>query len=150
MEVESHSAALEDVARVENSRESSAVGSQEDLTVVFWNQGDGRLLLPRQEWARDPTPSEVAFGWLYKSKRGQKCLNVLVIIISVFLLSLCLFFIMGQTVTTPLFLTQDHWMDVRARGRNPSVVVKKQPWLTYCSSEWPTFGVGTFDLLSGR
>lgn len=125
--------------------------SQEDLTVVFWNQGDGRLLLPRRERTQGPTPSEVAFGWLYKSKRGRECVNALVISVVVYLLFLYLFFVMGQTVTTPLSLTQDHWTDVRARGRNLSVVVKKQPWLTYCSSEWPTFGVGwpsvgTFDL----
>lgn len=127
------------------------MGSQEDLAVVFWNQGDRGLLLPRREWTRNTTPSEVAFGWLYKSERGRECLNVLVIFVSVFVLSMYLFFIMGQTVTTPLSLTQDHWTDVRARGRNLSVIVKKQPWLTYCSSEWPTFGVGwpsvgTFDL----
>jgi hypothetical protein len=58
---------------------------------------------------------------------------------------------MGQTVATPLSLTKDHWTDVRARGRNLSVIVKKEPWMTFCSSEWPVFGVywpleGTFYL----
>lgn len=51
-------------------------------------------------------------------------------------------FVMGQTVSTPLSLTKDHWTDVRVRGWNISVIVKKKPWLTFCSSEWPSFGVG--------
>ena len=60
-------------------------------------------------------------------------------------------FIMEQTVSTPLFLTKDYWTDVRASERNLSVMVKKKPWLTFCSWEWPAVGVGwpakgTFDL----
>jgi hypothetical protein len=51
-------------------------------------------------------------------------------------------FIMEQTVSTPLFLTKDYWTDVRASERNLSVMVKKKPWLTFCSWEWPAFGVG--------
>ena len=57
-------------------------------------------------------------------------------------LSLFLVFVMGQTVSIPLSLTEDHWTDIRARRRNLSVIVKKKPWQTYCTSEWPTFGVG--------
>ncbi|XP_053437027.1 uncharacterized protein LOC128578411 [Nycticebus coucang] len=58
---------------------------------------------------------------------------------------------MGQTVTTPLSLTLDHWTEVKRRGRDLSVEVKKGPWQTFCSLEWPTFNVGwpsggTFDL----
>jgi hypothetical protein len=49
---------------------------------------------------------------------------------------------MGQAVTTPLPLTLDHWMDVKTRAHNLSVEVRKRPWRTFCSSEWPTFGVG--------
>lgn len=49
---------------------------------------------------------------------------------------------MGQTVTTPLILTQNHWIDVKTRIHNLSVEVKKGPWQNFCSSEWPTFGVG--------
>ena len=70
---------------------------------------------------------------------------------SVAVLFLFVVFVMGQTVSTPLSLTKDHWTDVRARGQNLSVIVKRKPWLTFCSSEWPAFGVGwpaegTFDL----
>nr|XP_034342656.1 protein transport protein sec31-like [Arvicanthis niloticus] len=62
---------------------------------------------------------------------------------------------MGQTITTPLSLTLDHWGDVRARGHDLSVTVRKGPWQTFCTSEWPTFDVGwppegTFDLLTIR
>nr|AAQ96262.1 LRRGT00049 [Rattus norvegicus] len=67
---------LEDVPRAENSRESLAVGSQEDLTVVFWNKGDGVLFLPRRERTKNPTPSEVKFGCLFKYRRGQVCLDL--------------------------------------------------------------------------
>ncbi|ERE83902.1 neutral cholesterol ester hydrolase 1-like protein [Cricetulus griseus] len=49
---------------------------------------------------------------------------------------------MGQTVTTPLTLTLDHWTDVKTRAHNLSVEVRKGPWQTFCSSEWPSFGVG--------
>jgi hypothetical protein len=49
---------------------------------------------------------------------------------------------MGQTVTTPLTLTLDLWTDVKTRAHNLSVEVRKRPWRTFCSSEWPTFGVG--------
>lgn len=49
---------------------------------------------------------------------------------------------MGQTVTTPLSLTLDHWTEVKSRAHNLSVQVKKGPWQTFCVSEWPTFDVG--------
>jgi hypothetical protein len=77
---------------------------------------------------------------------------------SVFVLVLFLFFlifVIGQTVPTPLSLTEDHWMDVRARGWNLLVIEeereKKKTWKTFCTLEWPAFGVGwlpkgTFDL----
>ena len=45
----------------------------------------------------------------------------------------------------------DYWTDIRLRGQNLSVTVKKKLWQTFCTSEWPAFGVGwppegTFDL----
>jgi hypothetical protein len=49
---------------------------------------------------------------------------------------------MGQTVTTPLSLTLEHWKDVQRIASNQSVDVKKRRWVTFCSAEWPTFGVG--------
>lgn len=62
----------------------------------------------------------------------------------------CLFG-MGQTASTPLSLTLAHWSEVSARASNLAVRVKKGKWQTFCSSQWPTFGVGwpadgTFDL----
>lgn len=58
---------------------------------------------------------------------------------------------MGQTVTTPLTRTSTHWTDVKSRACNLSVVIRKGPWQTFCSSEWPASGVrwppeGAFDL----
>ncbi|XP_029417169.1 uncharacterized protein LOC115069525, partial [Nannospalax galili] len=57
---------------------------------------------------------------------------------------------MGQQLTTPLSLTLDHWKEVKSRAHNQSVEIKKHQWITFCSSEWPTFNVGwprdgTFD-----
>nr|QJT93252.1 gag protein [Syconycteris australis gammaretrovirus] len=49
---------------------------------------------------------------------------------------------MGQSNSTPLSLTLDHWRDVKTRAHNLSVEVKKGKWQTFCSSEWPSFGVG--------
>lgn len=111
-------ATLEDVPKVRDS--------QEDLTLAFQNEGDEILLFLKREWTWNPAPSEVAFGWLFKSKRGRVSLDVLVSLVSI--LFVCLLFLtMGQTVTTPLSLTTDHWTDVRARGQNLSVKVKKGP-----------------------
>ena len=65
--------------------------------------------------------------WLFKSRHGRVCLDVLVFIVCVLFLYLLFFvFVMGQTVTTPLSLTKDHWMEIRARGRNLSVEIKKK------------------------
>ncbi|XP_063082410.1 uncharacterized protein LOC111753915 isoform X2 [Cavia porcellus] len=49
---------------------------------------------------------------------------------------------MGQTTSSPLSLTLDHWSEVRERAHNLSLQVKKGKWQTFCSSEWPTFSVG--------
>ena len=49
---------------------------------------------------------------------------------------------MGQSVSTPLSLTLEHWKEVQVRAHNQSVEVRKGPWQTFCASEWPTFGVG--------
>ncbi|XP_041488295.1 uncharacterized protein LOC121433787 [Microtus oregoni] len=58
---------------------------------------------------------------------------------------------MGQTLTTPLSLTLDHWPDVCVRADNLSVDVRKKKWVIFCSSKWPTVGAewprdGTFNL----
>lgn len=39
----------------------------------------------------------------------------------------------------PLILA--HWGDVRAAAHNNNVNIKKDKWITFCSSEWPTFNV---------
>lgn len=49
---------------------------------------------------------------------------------------------MGQSITTPLSLTLQHWRDVQDTANNQSVDVHKKKWVTFCSSEWPTFNVG--------
>ena len=132
---------LEDVPRVTLEEVPRVRDSQEGLTLIWQSEEDKVFFLPEREWkqSRPPLPSE---GGLYKYSRGRVCLDILVSPVSVTVLFLFVVFIMGQTVSTPLSLTKDHWTDVRARGRNLSVIVKKKPWLTFCSSEWPAFGVG--------
>uniref|UniRef100_A0A8C3VUX5 Gag polyprotein n=1 Tax=Catagonus wagneri TaxID=51154 RepID=A0A8C3VUX5_9CETA len=49
---------------------------------------------------------------------------------------------MGQSVTTPLSLTLQHWKYVRNTASNQSVDVRKKKWIALCSTEWPTFDVG--------
>ncbi|XP_012584853.1 PREDICTED: bromodomain-containing protein 4-like [Condylura cristata] len=49
---------------------------------------------------------------------------------------------MGQGLSTPLSLTLSHWSEVDDRARNLSLVIKKRKWWTFCTSEWPTLGVG--------
>lgn len=79
------------------------------------------------------------------------CLICCLVVVSVIIVSLSELAKMGQTVTTPLTLTVDHWTEVKSRAQNLFVLVKKVSWQTLCSSEWPTFGIGwptegTFDL----
>ena len=48
---------------------------------------------------------------------------------------------MGQGESTPLSLMTDHFLDVRARAHNLSLLVNKSKLITFCSAEWPTFQV---------
>lgn len=45
-------------------------------------------------------------------------------------------------MSTPLSQILNHWSEVKTRAQNLSVTVKKGRWQTYCTSEWPAFGVG--------
>jgi hypothetical protein len=45
---------------------------------------------------------------------------------------------MGQTESTLLDILINHWREVRERGENLSVVVKKGKLVTLCLSKWPT------------
>uniref|UniRef100_A0A8C6YUC6 Core shell protein Gag P30 domain-containing protein n=1 Tax=Nothoprocta perdicaria TaxID=30464 RepID=A0A8C6YUC6_NOTPE len=49
---------------------------------------------------------------------------------------------MGQSQSTPLSLFVERFQDVKRRGHDLSVEVKKNKLIKYCSSEWPTFDVG--------
>jgi hypothetical protein len=89
---------LEEVPRVRDS--------QEGLTVIWQSEEDKVLFLPEREWW-NLTLSEIAFGWLYKSKCGQVCLDILVSSVSVailflfcFVLFCFLIFVIEQTVST--------------------------------------------------
>lgn len=48
---------------------------------------------------------------------------------------------MGQAPSTPLALTLAHWPEIRARGSNLSLLIKKAKWQVICASEWPALGV---------
>ncbi|XP_070929202.1 uncharacterized protein [Macaca nemestrina] len=49
---------------------------------------------------------------------------------------------MGNNQSTPLSLLVTNFKDVKARGRNLSVELKKGKLVTFCRLEWPSFGVG--------
>ena len=49
---------------------------------------------------------------------------------------------MGQTESTLLNILVNHWREVRERGENLSVVVKKDKLVILCFSKWSTFRVG--------
>ena len=90
---------LERVPRVWNS--------QEDLAVAWQSKGERVFSLPEREWTWNPTPSgresmwnptpsgnSVRLGWLYKSRRGRVCLDILVSFFSVAILFLFVVFVM--------------------------------------------------------
>ena len=59
---------------------------------------------------------------------------------------------MGQTISTPLELTLEHWNEIKTRTHNLSVDVRKKFWRAFCSMKWPAFDVswppeGTLDLI---
>jgi hypothetical protein len=63
-----------------------------------------------------------------------------------------LFLDMEQTKSTLINILVNHWREVRERGENLSVVVKKDKLVTLSCSKWLTLGVGwpligTFNLL---
>ena len=49
---------------------------------------------------------------------------------------------MGQGESTPLSLMTEHFLDVRAKAHNLSLLVKKSKLITFCSAEWPAFQGG--------
>ena len=49
---------------------------------------------------------------------------------------------MGQTQSTPLSLFLANFKDVWARGNDLSLDIRRSRLITFCRSEWPTFGVG--------
>ena len=63
-------ATLEDIPRVTLEEVPRVRDSQKGLAVLWQSEGDQVLFLPEREWTRNPTPSEVAFGWLYRSRQG--------------------------------------------------------------------------------
>ncbi|XP_073664337.1 uncharacterized protein [Tursiops truncatus] len=49
---------------------------------------------------------------------------------------------MGQAQSTPLSLLLANFGDVKSRGHNFSLDIWRRKLITFCRSEWPTFGVG--------
>lgn len=119
-------------------------GSGEDQgRLVDPSAEDHCVLIPLPRLERRALPSD-SFFCLYATRSRRRFWFLFVL----FLISLCVvvplfeIFEMGQDNSTPLSLTLDHWKDVRTRAHNLSVEIRKGKWQTFCSSEWPTFGVG--------
>jgi hypothetical protein len=49
---------------------------------------------------------------------------------------------MGQAQVTPKTLFLSHFSEIRSKGHNYGVEIKKGKFDTLCSAEWPTFNVG--------
>ena len=49
---------------------------------------------------------------------------------------------MGNTQSTPLSLLTSNFKDVRARGHDLSMEIRRGKLITLCRSEWPAFDVG--------
>ncbi|XP_075833872.1 uncharacterized protein LOC142852686 [Microtus pennsylvanicus] len=86
-----------------------------------------------------------------RSRAVRLCSLAVGLLFVSFVLSITVFETMGQSITTPLSLTLQHWRDVQATAKNQSMDVRKKRWVTFCTSEWPAFNVGwpqdgTFDL----
>lgn len=88
------------------------------------------------------SPSEFLLSVLRRSGAARLlCVSLRVLFVcSVFVVTLLE--TMGQSITTPLSLTLQHWRDVQDTANNQPVDVHKKKWVTFCSSEWPTFNVG--------
>ena len=99
-------APLEDVPRETLERVPRVWNSQEDLAVAWQSKGERVFSLPEREWTWNPTPSgresmwnptpsgnSVWLGWLYKSRRGRVCLEILVSSFSLLLSCFCLWFL---------------------------------------------------------
>ena len=104
--------------------------------------------VPPRVWSRD---RGFESHLVQRVSIGRPWRGHLILLVSFFLFCLSLvsalvvstvFLEMGQSVSTPLSLTLEHWKEVRVRAHNQSVEVRKGPWQTFCASEWPTFGVG--------
>ena len=114
----------------------------EGHVVLLGGQSSGPFLKP---------PSEFLLSGFRRSRAARLIVSLFVLL---FIFVVCLFIYwntnMGQSLTTPLSLTLDHWSDVSNRASNRSFEVKKKKWRTVCSSEWPAFNLGwprdgTFD-----
>jgi hypothetical protein len=73
------------------------------------------------------------------------CVCGIIVAFTLFVLSLLVFdspSTMGQGQTTPKSLILSHFSEVKERALNVGLVIKKGKFNTFCSAEWPTFGVG--------
>jgi len=126
-------AALEDVPRVFGARFVGAQSVSEGYVVLVEGEGSGPSV----------RPSDFLLSILRHSRVAR--LTVACLIVGCVCLVCSLIYLetnMGQSLTTPLSLTLDHWKDVRDRADEQGVEIKKGKWQTLCTSEWPTFGAG--------
>ena len=140
-------ATLEDVPRVSGARYSRAHLSESVPRIGLFgapplSEGYVILLGGKGSGPSSTSPSEFLLSVLRRSRAAKivcVCLCVLFVCFTSTAISLE---IMGQSITTPLSLTLQHWRDVQDTANNQSVEVHKKKWVIFCSSEWPTFNVG--------
>ena len=82
--------------------------------------------------------------WFYAKNVQHVCLAGCLVLLSVLFVCIISYLelTMGQSMSTPLSLTLDHWAEVHDRASNQSVEIEKKKWQILCTSEWPTFNMG--------
>ncbi|XP_023604502.1 uncharacterized protein LOC111824488 [Myotis lucifugus] len=122
-------------ALVEPGEDQGRLDSSRLLSLLDFESGTETLLPARSIGFVKPS------FWILRFL-SQRVVSVLVFCSLFLVISVCVFSVMGQSASTPLSLTLDHWSEVRGRAQNLSLIVKKSKWQTFCSSEWPSFNVG--------
>lgn len=96
----------------------------EDAPEVLWESRKDRVLLfPKLLTTRRQPSQALLVLWKRNGARLGVCLFLCIFIVCVFVSVFLDGQTMGQSATTPLSLTLDHWIEVRTRAHNLSVEV---------------------------
>lgn len=139
-------AALGDVPGVSGAKFSAHLYSVNPYTSIglfgAFPQSEGYVVLRGESSRLLLPPIETLLSVLRRSRAAKLCCLCLCLLFACLIFGINLSREMGQSITTPLSLTLQHWRDVQDTANNRSMDVRKKRWITLCSSDWPTFNVG--------